>query len=220
MIYIKEHQSPTHSILLSHPFRHSHINCHTIIPDTCASSTTPRSFQSILPLNIVVLLLGCLSSLLWRWSVDIFANISNVMEASRSRLDTTPSLLNWWRSILRSNQAINSRLQLFELTLNKAALSESRPQESSVDSDEDPASLGESKSRQEKTTPEEDFQDSDKSHGGIIVFFDELADVVSSGVGLEGRLGGGRSPSYWGGLLRWLEGGNEVSSGVGCNVED
>lgn len=60
------------------------------------------------------------------------------MECSRTALNTSPNLLGSRRSRLRTNERIDSCLQLSELALDKAALSESGAEEGSVDGDQDP----------------------------------------------------------------------------------
>jgi len=140
------------------------------------------------------------------------------VEGSGSTLDTLPNLSCNGRSRLSTNERINSGLELSELALNEAGLSESCAEEGSVDSDQDPGALAEGHSGEEETAPEEDFEDSNKSHGGIIVFLDELANHVSSGVVLVGWL------STWGGSwcgnLRRLESWDQVGASVGGDVED
>jgi len=142
------------------------------------------------------------------------------MERPHTALNTIPKRSGRRRSALRTNQVIDSRLQLSELTLNEAALSESSTEEGGVDSDQDPRARLESDSREEETTPEKDLEDSNETHRRIIVFLDELADHISVWVGLGGWLGtraGTSSGSNW---LRGLDGGNEVCAGVGRDVED
>jgi len=115
---------------------------------------------------------------------------------------------------------IDSRLQLTERALNEARLSESCAEEGGVDGDQDPRTLLEGDGGEEDTAPEKDLEDSNKTHGGVIVFLDELANHVSVWAGLGGWLGGWAGT--WGGSnwLAGLDGWNEVCAGVGCDVED
>jgi len=119
------------------------------------------------------------------------------METSSATLDNIPDLSCRWWNTLSTDQAVNSGLQLSELGLDERALSESCAEEGSVNGDQDPGALGEGESREEETEPEADFEDGDETHGGVIVFLDELANHIGGGVGLVGWLGA------WGGTCSW-----------------
>lgn len=147
------------------------------------------------------------------------SNIGSIVEFSGGTLNGIPDLSgNWW-SRLGTNKAVDSGLQLPELSLNEAALSESSTEESSVNGDQDPRSPGEEDRGKEDSGPKEDLKDGDKTHGGIIIFLDEPSNHISVGVWCECRLGSWRGTSS-SGLLRWLEGWKEIGSGVGRNVEN
>jgi hypothetical protein len=106
------------------------------------------------------------------------------------------------------------------LALNESALSEASTEEGGVDSDQNPRTLLECDSREEKTAPEQDFEDSDEAHGSIIVFLDELANHISVWVCLGGWLGAGAGTCCGSNWLARLDGGNEVCAGIGRDVED
>ena len=141
-----------------------------------------------------------------RRTIDVFPNISGIVESPCTTLDSIPNLSSGRRSRLSTCERIDSGLKLSELTLYEAGLSEAGAEECGVQSDEDPGALLEGDGGEEDTAPEEDLQDGDETHGGIVVFFYELADEVSGWVGFVGWL------STWGcggsGDLRGLEGGN------------
>lgn len=103
-------------------------------------------------------------------------------------------------------------------TLDKAALAISSPQEYSVDSEEDPAALLEQDCGTKNTEPEEDFKSSDKSHRGVVIFLDEFANGVSCGRRFRGGSAAWRSTGS--GLLRGRDGGKDVGTRVGRNMED
>lgn len=142
------------------------------------------------------------------------------MESPRTTLNTIPDLSSRRGSRLCTHKAVDSRFQLSELALNEAALSESCAEECGIDSDQDPGASAECDSREEKSAPEEDFENSDESHGCVIVFLDKFANGISSCVWLVGWLGGGRCTCCSGYLLRWLDSWDQVCAGVGCDVED
>ena len=121
---------------------------------------------------------------------------------------------------MRTNQAIDSGLQLSELGFYEGALGKSGAEESSVNSDEDPGAFLESDGGEEDTAPEENFEDSNKAHGGIVIFFDEFADSVCESIWLEGLLCVGGSAGGGGGWLRGLDGRDQVGASVRCDVED
>lgn len=121
---------------------------------------------------------------------------------------------------LGTDQAVDSSLELLELTLHEAALGEARAEEGSVDGDQDPRASLEGDGGEKETAPEEDLKDGYETHGGVIVFLDELANGVGGCVGLCGGLGGGGCSCGGGDTLRWLESGDQVCASVSCDVED
>ena len=122
---------------------------------------------------------GCLGSLFGSSrSIDVLSDIGSIVEGSRTALDTLPNLLSCRRSRLSTNKGIDSCLQLSELALNEAALGESGAEEGSVDSNQDPGPLLEGNGGEKESPPEEDLENSNEAHGGIIVFLDELANRV------------------------------------------
>ena len=128
--------------------------------------------------------------LLWCSSaVNVLANIGNIMELSRSALNTVPNLSGRRRSRLSTNKAVDSCLQSSELILYKGALSESCTEEGSVDGHQDPGTPAECNGGQQEAGPEEDLEICDKPHRCIIVFLDELANSVCHRVGFHGWLG-------------------------------
>ena len=162
-----------------------------------------------------------LRSLLLSWrTTDVSPNISRIMELPRAGFDTLPNTSSSWRRRLSTNKAVDSCLKLSELSLHESRLSEAGAQEGSVDCDQDPGALGEGDCRQEETAPEENLEDSNETHGRVIVFLDELPDCLSERVGLKIRLGRWGCARYWCLGYGWLNGGNEVCTGIGCNVED
>lgn len=162
-----------------------------------------------------------LRGLLLRWgATNVLANISGIMKRPGATLDTIPDLSRRWWNTLSTNQAVNSSFQLPELTLDEAALGESCAEEGSVDSDQDPGALSEGESGEEETEPETDFKNGHETHGGVIVFFDELADHIGGWVCLVCWLGAWGSTCSWCNRLRGLNSGDEVCAGVSCDVED
>lgn len=155
-----------------------------------------------------------------RRSVHIPSNISGIVERPRAALDSLPDLLGGRRNRLRTNEVVNSRLQVSELALHETALGEAGAEEGGVDGDQDPGALGEGDGGEEESDPEHDFENGDEAHGGVIVFLDELADGGGHGVGLHGGLRSRGGAGGGGDLLRWLQGWDQVCAGVGCDVED
>ena len=119
---------------------------------------------------------------------------------------------------MTTNKSINSCLQLSELGLNKATLGKSCAEEGSVDCNQDPGTFAEGNGREEETAPEKDLENSNQTHGGIVVFLDEFANGISQCVRLVGWLATWGSSSC--GNLRWLEGWDQVGTSIGCDVED
>ena len=142
------------------------------------------------------------------------------MERSRTTFNAIPDLSSCRGSRLRTNKAVNSCLQLSELTLNEATLSEACAEECSVDSGQDPGASAKCNGGHEKAAPEEDFENSDESHGKVIVFLDEFTNGIGNRVWLVGWLGRGRCTCCSGNLLRWLESWDQVGTSVGCDVEN
>jgi hypothetical protein len=105
---------------------------------------------------------------------------------------------------------------VLELALHEGALRKSGAEEGSVDADEDPRTSGEHDSGEQEPAPEEDLEEGHEPHGCVVVFLDELADVISQRVGFGGGLASGGGG---GDLLRWLESWNQICAGVGRNVE-
>ncbi len=82
--------------------------------------------------------------LLWcSTAANVLANIGNIMELSRTALNTVPNLSGRRRSRLSTNKAVDSCLQFSELILYEGALSESCTEEGSVDGDQDPGTPAE-----------------------------------------------------------------------------
>lgn len=140
------------------------------------------------------------------------------MELSSRRLDTLPDSPGRRRDTLVAHERIDTRGQVRDLTLHKAALRESRSQESRVQHQQNPATLREDNSGHEQTDPQGDLEDRNKAHGQVVVLLDELSNAFGEGAVLVGGLAGwGRGRS---GLLRRLERGDQVRARVGCDVED
>lgn len=150
----------------------------------------------------------------------VLAEISGVVEGVSASLDGTPDLTSCWRSRLSTDKAVNSGTKLSELTLNEAALCVSCTEEGGVHNNQDPRSLGEDDGGEENTTPEQDLENGNKTHRGIIVLLDELANGISDGIWLEGLLSSWRGAGSWCDCLWRLNGWNEVGSGVGGSVEN
>jgi len=160
------------------------------------------------------------SFLLGSRTIDIFANISSIMEHSCATLNIVPNSSGSRGSRLSTNKIINSCLQLLELTLNESALGKTRSEEGGVDNHQNPRALGEGDGREEETAPEQDLEDGNEPHGGIIVFLDELANHVGGWVGLGGWLATWACTTCESNWLSWLDGGNKVRTSIGCDMED
>lgn len=94
------------------------------------------------------------------------------------------------------------------------ALGVARAEECSVENNEDPRPALEKQGSKQDAAPEENLKESDNRHGGVIVLLHKGANPISprvanSGLALSGNGSGGR-----------LEGGDQVGTCVGRNVED
>ena len=65
---------------------------------------------------------------------------------------------------MSTNKAVDSCLELSELSLDEAALGESGTEESGVDGDQDPGTFAEGNGGEQETAPEEDFKDGNETH--------------------------------------------------------
>lgn len=119
---------------------------------------------------------------------------------------------------MSANKRVDSGLNLFELALDEAGLSVSCTEEGSVNCNQNPRSLAEGNGGEQEAAPKEDFENSDEPHRCVIVFFDELANQIGSGVSLVSWLSAWRSRLC--SNLRRLEGWNQVRASVGCDMED
>lgn len=141
-------------------------------------------------------------------AVDV-SQVSGLLDAI---LETTPALSDGRREVLTVGNSVTASAELVDGRLHKGALVETGSEEDGVDSDQNPRALLEEESREEQTEPESDLEDSNKGHGRIVVVLNEVA----NGVGEARRLG--LLASSDSGL--GLDGGQEVGSGVSCDVED
>lgn len=114
---------------------------------------------------------------------------------------------------------INTGGKLGEGTLDECALVESRTEENSVKTEQDPCAFAEGKSRQEESSPERNFKRCNEHHATVIVFLDKLADhsgQTTLRLWWLWRL----SCSCDRGSFGWLEGWDQIGTGVCGNVED
>lgn len=116
------------------------------------------------------------------------------------------------------NLLVDAGSSLSKGALHELTLGEPGSQEDGIDSQEDPGTLAECKSREKEAEPKENLERSDQHHGGVIVLLDKLAD----GIGKR-RLGLGSARRRWSAAwcdLGRLNRGNEIGTSVGRNVED
>lgn len=159
-----------------------------------------------------------LLSLLWGSlsTSEVLPHISGINSLSRQVLDSIPGVLGRRRNVLLVDLLINSCRELAEGTLNKCALVESCSQEDSVQTKQHPCAFAESKSGEEETTPQSDFEGCHEHHAAIIVLLDKSTDHGTDSalrLGLLRRL----ARSCW---LLLLESWEDVRAGVCCNVEN
>ena len=182
----------------------------------CASPT-----HSIFAFRVPIERAEYLGSLLRGWcSVHILSNIGSIVECSRTALNTFPNLPGRRGSGLRTDEGVDSCLQLSELAFDEGALSESGSEEGGVDGDQNPRTLAECDGGEEESAPEKDFEDGDESHGRIIVLLNELPNGVGCWVGLVCGLRSWGCAGYGSHLLGWLQSWYQVCASVGCDVED
>ena len=183
----------------------------------CVLPTLCLVFDAFQSIGLIETLGGLLGG---RRPIDIFSNISGIVEGSRTALHTFPDLFRCRRSRLSTNECIDPCLQMPELTLDEAALSESSAEEGRIDSNQNPGPLAESQSRKEKAAPEKNFKDGNETHGCIIVFLNKLANGVSHGAVLICWLCSRGCPSCGSNLLGWLQSWDQVCAGICCDMED
>ncbi len=165
--------------------------------------------------------LGCLLG--WSWSTStskVLRDISNIMELTTSTLNTIPDLSSDRWKTLTTNQSITTGTESLELSTDESRLGIAGTEESSVESQKDPRALGEDSSGEEEAAPEEDLQDSNESHGEIVVLLDELADGLREWGLRVGWLGGWGGAGWLGGGGWWCDRWENVLARVGCDVED
>ena len=129
-------------------------------------------------------------------------------------LGCLPCLTRHRRRALIRKVCICARAQLRHGALHEAALSEACAQEGRVDEEQDPGSSLKQQRRAQKPEPEKDLENGDEGHAGIVVLFDELANVFSESgfvwfLTRRGRRCGGG-----------LQDREEVRTSVGCDVKD
>jgi hypothetical protein len=145
-------------------------------------------------------------------TTNVPADVGSISSLADNALEGTPSLLRSRGSALVGKLGVNAASELVDSLLDKAALRNAGAEEDGVDSDKDPRALLEEHGRAEDAEPEEDLEQSDQSHGAVIVLFDELANSLGS----SGALGlGAGLRCGWG-----LDGGQKVGAHVGSDVED
>jgi hypothetical protein len=149
-----------------------------------------REFQKLVSVSIAGQteytsnLLGLLGDTLLL-STSVAVDVSQISGLLDTALETTPGLSDGRRQVLTSGNGITTSAELVDGRLHKGALVEASSKEDGVDSDQDPRALLEEESREAQTEPQSDLEDSDKSHGRIVVVLNEVA----NGVGKAGRLG-------------------------------
>lgn len=141
-------------------------------------------------------------------AVDV-SQVSSLLDAT---LDCVPTLSDSRGHVLAVGNGITTGGELVDSLLDECALVEASSEEDGVDDDEDPRTLLEEESGTEQTEPESDLKDGYEGHRRVVVILDEVANRVSKARSL-GLLSSRSS------RLR-LDGGQEVGSGVGCNVEN
>jgi hypothetical protein len=149
-----------------------------------------REFQKYVPVSIAGQmeytsnLLGLLGDTLLL-STGVAVDVSQISGLLDTALETTPGLSDGRREVLTSGNGVTTSAELVDGRLHKGALVEASSKEDGVDSDQDPRALLEEEGREAQTEPQSDLEDSDKSHGRIVVVLNEVA----NGVGKAGRLG-------------------------------
>lgn len=146
-------------------------------------------------------LLGLLGNTLLL-GTSVAVDVSQVSGLLDTALETTPGLSDGRGQVLAGSNGITASAQLVDGRLHEGALVEASSEENGVDSNQDPRALLEEESREAQTEPESNLENSDKSHGRIVVVLNEIA----NGIGKAGRLG--LLASSDGGL--GLDGGQKV----------
>lgn len=160
-----------------------------------------------------------LSLLCWLATTNKSVNVRGVRSLAHESLDSLPSLTHNWRCALIRHHGIRTRSALTDGALHKAALAVPRSEKDGVDGQQDPAALGEGNSGEHDTEPEQDLKTGDKSHGSIVVLFDESANVIGERRRFRGWPASRGSTSSTR-LLGRSDGGDEVGTGVSGDVED
>lgn len=160
-----------------------------------------------------------LSLLCWLVTTDKSVDVRGIRSLAHKSLDSLPSLPNnGWRALIR-HHGISTRSALTDSALHKAALAVPRSEKDGVDGQQDPAALGEGDSGEHDTEPEQDLKTGDESHGSIVVFLDESANVIGERRRFRGwPASRGRASRTR--LLGRSDSGDEVGTGVGGDVED
>lgn len=146
---------------------------------------------------------------------DIPVDVGGIGTLANDVLEGLPTLANSRRGALVGDLCIDASGHLADGALDEAALRKAGSEENGVDRNENPRALLEKKGRSEDAEPEEDFKDGNESHAGIVILLHKLANGIR-----QTRCLWLCSTSCARSLLLALDGGQEVCSSVGGNVED
>lgn len=142
------------------------------------------------------------------------------MESPGTSLDAIPDLSGGRWSTLGPDEVIDSGLKSSKRALHVGTVVNARPQEGSVDGQQDPAPTLEQDGAKQKATPQGDLKARDNGHGRVVVLLDEAADGVGDGMGVVLGLRAGRGTGRGRGLGGRNDSRDDGGARVGCKVED
>lgn len=142
------------------------------------------------------------------------------MESPGAPLDGIPNLPGGRRGTLSPDEVIDSGLKSSKGALHVGAVVNARPQEGSVDGQQNPAPTLEQDGAQQKPTPQGDLKARNNGHRRVVVFLDKASNGVRDGVSVVLGLRAGRGTRCGRSLGGWDDGRDDGGTRVGCKVED
>lgn len=177
----------------------------------------PGGRESVLPLRSRIHS-HLLRLLLRSGTTGVSPQVCGFNSLAANAFDSLPSLSDSRRHVGVLDLLVDSGTELAKSSLNKIALLVTGAKEEGVDGQQNPSTLGESQGREKEPRPESNLEGGHQSHGGIIVFFDELSNGIAKRRLRFGGTGGSRSGACR--LLWWLEGRDQIGASIGGYMED
>lgn len=142
------------------------------------------------------------------------------MESPGTSLDSIPNLSGGRWSALSPDEVIDSGLKSGKRALHVSAVVNARPQEGSVDGQQDPAPTLEQDGAKQKAAPQSNLKARNNGHRRVVVLLDEAADGVRDRVGVVLGLRAGGSTGRGRSLGGRDDSRDDGGARVGCEVED